>query len=107
MRQLDKQEVSTNRPPSPARASPGAGACEGPGTRRGPMSSAFTERPGSRTDCDCCRRNAMALNPGLPRVPLQQTLGGPTASPSPGGEEWLPVLTAREDTSGPDTLRHR
>lgn len=49
----------------------------------------------------------MALNPGLPRVPLQQTLGGPTASPSPGGEEWLPVLTTREDTSGPDTLRHR
>lgn len=49
----------------------------------------------------------MALNPGLPRVPLQQTLGGPTASLSPGGEEWLPVLTAREDTSGPDTLRHR
>lgn len=50
----------------------------------------------------------MALNPGLPESRCSRHWEAPQPLPLPGGgEEWLPVLTAREDTSGPDTLRHR
>lgn len=93
--------------PTPARASPGTGpavGCEGSGTRHGPTPSAFPKRPGSRTDFDCCRRNAMALNSGLPEswcsrdweVPQPPLLPGgvefqvewPACGHSPGGHVW-------------------